>query len=128
MFSCYHFECVRNPTLVCPASPALALVCLAPVRPSDAQSCLSPLSPYPLSPIFRTHFQVPYTVSSLLATLTKNCGGIPNNSHFGIALLRTRLGLREWLLRDDPGWSVNCRSEERRCSRTTAREKETRLE
>jgi hypothetical protein len=35
------------------------------------------------SPIFRMHFQVPYPVSPLFATLTKTAGVCTNNSHSG---------------------------------------------
>ncbi len=37
----------------------------------------------PLSPIFRTLFQVPYPGSPLFATLTKTAGVCTNNSHSG---------------------------------------------
>ena len=38
------------------------------------------------SPIFRMHFQVPYPVSPLFATLTKTAGVCTNNSHSGTRL------------------------------------------
>jgi len=38
---------------------------------------------FPISPIFRTLFQVPYLVSPLLATLTKTAGVRTDNSHSG---------------------------------------------
>ncbi len=56
----------------------------------------------PLSPIFRTHFQVPYPVSPAVATLTKTAGGCTNNSHSGTrdsALTTLRNSFRFTLLR-----------------------------
>src|SRR5438309_8721131 len=47
--------------------------------------CLLPVTlaagPTRRSSILRTHFQVPYPVSPVFATLTKTAGGTPNNSH-----------------------------------------------
>src|SRR5258708_27133153 len=37
----------------------------------------------PLSPVFRTFFQVPYPATPLFATLTKTAGVCSNNSHSG---------------------------------------------
>jgi hypothetical protein len=46
-------------------------------------SLSSSLLSSPLPPIFRTHFQVPYPGSPLLAALTKTAGVCTNNSHSG---------------------------------------------
>jgi hypothetical protein len=56
----------------------------------------------PLSPIFRTHFQVPYPVSPAVATLTKTAGMCTNNSYSGTrhsALTTLRNSFRFTLLR-----------------------------
>jgi len=42
-----------------------------------------PKPPFKLSSIFRTHFQVPYPVTPLFATLTKTPGVWGYSSHFG---------------------------------------------
>src|SRR5713101_2127912 len=48
---------------------------------------------FPLSPVFRTLFQVPYPVTSVFATLTKTAGVCTNNSHSGTGHLPTPVPL-----------------------------------
>src|SRR2546427_6966247 len=50
-----------------------------PFSSSALRFCVSAPSP---SSILRTHFQVPYPVSPLIATLTKTLGGWGYSSHF----------------------------------------------
>src|SRR5260370_14338639 len=45
--------------------------------------------PIPPSPILRTHFQVPYALTPLLATLAKTAGVCTNNSHSGTHVVRS---------------------------------------
>src|SRR6266436_4934107 len=60
-----------------PKSPSLRTLCLC-VKLSD------PFLPtFPLSPIFRIFFQVPYPATPLFATLAKTAGVCTNNSHSG---------------------------------------------
>src|SRR2546430_13310379 len=53
-----------------------------PRKPSPSSPSVHPF------PVFRTHFQVPYPVSPLFATLTKTAGVCTNNFHSGTSSRR----------------------------------------
>src|SRR2546421_3039832 len=73
---------------------------------------LSPLLPqpplFPLSSMFRIFFQVPYPVTLLFATLTKNAGGCTNNSQKGTAPFAIERNSHELANRNNHSYSEFC--------------------
>jgi hypothetical protein len=69
------------------ASPEHSLCARRLPRPGRGASALGSPTPslhhFPMSPIFRTLFQVPYRVTSLFPTLTKTAEVCTNSSHSG---------------------------------------------
>src|SRR5467141_569588 len=71
----------------------------------------------PLSPIFRTLFQVPYPATPLFATLTKTAGVCTNNSHSGTCYpTGVTTSLSPYLLTSLPHYVLTSLLHDRRCS------------